>query len=399
MSTIYGPPVPASGEQPPPMPWRPPGGPGGDGGAGNEPGGPVRRPRRRRTLAITAACVVLVLAAALGTGLALSTTPAAPPKPVSRTSAVAAAVDPGLVDVVATLGYQNAISEGTGLVLTSSGEVLTNNHVIDGATAVKVTDVGNGRTYTATVVGYDQSADIAVLQAQGASGLKTVTLGLSSKVTVGEAVIALGNAGGKGGTPSVATGKVTGLNEAITATNEAEHTSEQLTGLIQTNVPLQSGDSGGPLLTTAGTVIGLDTAASSAYQFQSSQPSVTAAFAIPIGQAVSAARQIAAGRASATVHVGATGFLGVEVAEYPVPFTSRTEALVLGVMAGLPAARAGLVPGDVIVSVNGHAVTSPSGIRALLEPYHPGARVSIGWQDVSGQTHTATVVLATGPAD
>jgi S1-C subfamily serine protease len=96
-----------------------------------------------------------------------NTTPAAPPKPVSPASAVAAAVAPGLVDVVTTLGYQDAISEGTGLVLTSSGEVLTNYHVIDGATSVKVTDVGNGRTYPATVVGYDQAGDMAVLEARG----------------------------------------------------------------------------------------------------------------------------------------------------------------------------------------------------------------------------------------
>ena len=374
------------------MPGQPPGGPGR---AGSEPGGPVRRPRRRRGLAIVAACVVLVLAAALGTALALNTTPAAPRKPVSRTSAVAAAIDPGLVDVVATLGYQDAISEGTGLVLTSSGEVLTNNHVIDAATAVKVTDVDNDRTYPATVVGYDQAGDIAVLQAQGASGLKTVTPGISSKVTIGEAVIALGNAEGKGGTPSAATGKVTGLNESITATDAAEHTSEQLTGLIRTDVPLQPGDSGGPLVTTAGTVIGMDTAASSAYQFQSA---AAEAFAIPIGRAVSVAGQIEASRASATVHVGATGFLGIQAGLYVVPFTSTTQAVIVGVMPGLPAASAGLAPGDVIVSIAGHAVTSPSGIQALLEPCHPGDRVSISWQDPSGQAHTATVVLAAGPA-
>jgi S1-C subfamily serine protease len=387
------------------MPWQPPGGPGGDGGAGGEPGGPSRRPRHRRALAVAAACTVLVLAAALGTGLALSTTPAAPPKAAPSThaptptstsaSAVAAAIDPGLADVIATLGYQDATSEGTGLVLTSSGEVLTNNHVIDGATSVKVTDVGNGRTYAATVVGYDSASDIAVLKLTGASGLKTVTLGTSATVTVGEAVIALGNAEGKGGTPAVATGTITGLNQSITATDEAEHTSEQLTGLIQTNVPLQPGDSGGPLVTTAGTVIGMDTAGSSSYQFQSGTGQ---AFAIPITQAASVAGQIVAGRASATVHVGATGFLGIEVGLYTVPFTSTTEAVIAGVMAGLPAASAGLAAGDVIVSINGHAVTSPSGVQAQLEPYHPGDQVRITWQDSSGQTHTATLVLATGPA-
>ena len=403
MSTICGPPVAGSAPSPP-MPGEPPGGRGGDGGAGSGPGGPARRPWHRRALAITAACVVLVLAAALGTGLALrstpaahkQTTPATPHKPASPTTAVPAAVDPALADVIATLGYQNALSEGTGLVLTSSGEVLTNNHVIDGATSVTVTDVGNGRTYTATVVGYDRASDIAVLQAQGASGLKTITPGVSSKVTIGEAVIALGNAEGKGGTPAVATGTVTGLNESITATSEAENTSEQLTGLIRTDVPLQSGDSGGPLVTTAGTVIGMDTAASSAYQFQSGTGE---AFAIPISQAASVAGQIKAGHTSASVHAGATGFLGIQAGQYVVPFTSTTETVVVGVMPGLPAAAAGLAAGDVIVSINGHAVTSPSGIQTLLEPCHPGDRVSISWQDPSGQTYTATVALASGPAD
>ena len=395
MSTIYGPPISGRAGEPPRTAWRPPGGPGGDGEAECEPPRPPRRPGHRRVLVITAVCAVLALAAA-GTAVALNTTPAAPHQPASGTSAVAAAVDPGLVDVVATLGYQNAISEGTGMVLTSSGEVLTNNHVIDGATSVKVTDVGNGRTYPATVAGYDMAGDIAVLQAQGASGLKTITPGISSKVTIGEAALALGNAEGKGGTPSVATGTVTGLNQSITATNAADSTSEQLTGLIRTNVPLQSGDSGGPLVSTGGTLIGMDTAASSAYQFQSGTGE---AFAIPISQAASVAGQIEAGRASATVHIGATGFLGVAAGLYVVPFTSRTETVIVGVLPGLPAANAGLVPGDVIASINGHPVTSPSGMQALLQPCHPGNRVSIGWRDLSGKAHTATIVLAAGPAD
>ena len=105
-------------------------------------------------------------------------------------------------------------------MLTSSGEILTNNHVIDGATSVKVTDVGNGRTYTASVVGYDKTDDIAVLQLKNASGLTTVSLGDSSQVKSGDKVVALGNAGGKGGTPSVAAGHVTSLNQAITASDE-----------------------------------------------------------------------------------------------------------------------------------------------------------------------------------
>jgi S1-C subfamily serine protease len=161
-------------------------------------------------------------------------------------------------------------------------------------------------------------------------------------------------------------------------------------------VPLQSGDSGGALVTTGGTVIGMGTAVSSGYVFP---PGPAEGFAIPIGQAASVAGQIGAARASATVHIGATGFLGIQVALYVVPFTSSTEAVVVGTMPGLPAAKAGIVPGDVIVSITGHAVASPSGMQALLEPYHPGDRVGVAWQDLFGQSYAATVVLAAGPAD
>ena len=101
-------------------------------------------------------------------------------KTVLSTSQIASRVDPGLVDVVSTHGDQQATSAGTGIVLTSNGEVLTNNHVINGATSIKVTDIGNGRTYTATVVGYDATQDVAVIQLQNASGLTVASLGNSS---------------------------------------------------------------------------------------------------------------------------------------------------------------------------------------------------------------------------
>jgi len=194
-----------------------------------------------------AAGAAVALAAALGTAWGLHATQSVQHRAVPRTSAVAAAVDPGLADVVPTLGYQDATSAGTGLVLTARGEVLTNNHVIEGATSVKVTDVATavhtGRRWSATT-----GAPISAWCSCRGSGLKTVTLGNSSRVTVGERVIALG----KGGTPAVATGRVTGPNESITATDEAAGTAEQLTGLIRTNAALQAGDSGGPLVTTNG---------------------------------------------------------------------------------------------------------------------------------------------------
>ncbi len=248
----------------------------------------------------------------------LNPTPAGTATATSKTaltaSQIAARVNPALVDVVSTDGDEGATSAGTGIVLTSTGEVLTNNHVISGATSIKVTDVGNGRTYTASVVGYDASHDVAVIQLKNASGLTVASLGDSSTVASGDTVVALGNAEGKGGTPSVASGKVTGLNQSITASDELSGVSEQLTGLLETNADIQPGDSGGSLVNSYGQVIGMDTAASSGYQFQSQgNQTTTQAYAIPINAALAIAKQIEAGTTSATVHIGATAFLGVEI--------------------------------------------------------------------------------------
>ena len=214
----------------------------------------------------------------------------------SDVSAIASKVDPGLVDINTTLGYQQEQAAGTGIVLSSNGVVLTNNHVIDGATSISVTDVGNQKTYTASVVGYDRTQDIAVLQLHNASGLQTATLGNSSNASVGEHVVGIGNAGGTGGTPSAAGGTVTALNQSITASDDGDGTSEQLSGLIQTNADIQPGDSGGALVNTSGDVLGVDTAASAGFSFQTNGPvSGNQGFAIPINTALSIARTIEAG--------------------------------------------------------------------------------------------------------
>jgi S1-C subfamily serine protease len=348
------------------------------------------------------AIVAVALAAGLGAFFALGGAGSTGTGMVLTTSQIQAQVNPGLVDVASALGYEQAESFGTGLVLTSSGEILTNNHVIEGATSVKVTDIGNGHSYRAKVVGYNQTRDIAVLQLQGASGLKTVKLGNSDTAAVGQKVVALGNAGGKGGTPSVATGQVTGLNASITASDEGSGTTEQLTGLINHNAPIQPGDSGGPLVNTAGQVIGIDTAASNTMQFHSAQSQQANAFAIPINEALAIGNQIEAGNGSSTVHIGATGFIGVAVksassaAQQGIPKDSG--AAVQQVLQGTPAAGAGLTGGDVITSVDGHSVSSPSALQAALEEHHPGDKVTIGWTDQAGQAQSASVTLANGPA-
>jgi S1-C subfamily serine protease len=383
-----------------------PGGYGPGGPAGYGPGGPEgpeaagapERPSRRarlRVLALTAAAGVII-----GAGSAWALTAGTSAGSVLTTDQIVAKTDPGLVDVVSNLGYQSGQAAGTGIVLTPNGEVLTNNHVINGATSVKVRDVGNGRTYPAKVVGYSASKDVAVLQLQGASGLTTANLGDSSQVRVGDKVVAIGNALGRNGTPSVATGRVTGLGRAITAGDEGSGTSEQLTGLIQSNAPIQPGDSGGPLTNTHGQVIGIDTAGSSGSTQLSSASSATQAFTIPINEALNFAHQIEAGTGSATVHIGSTAFLGIEVASgSQVPGTpASTGAQIAGVTQGSAAAAAGLGAGDTITSLAGHSITSSSQIRSVLNGYHPGDKVSISWTDQSGASHTASVTLATGPA-
>ena len=320
----------------------------------------------------------------------------------SNVSAVAAAASPGLVDINSTLGYEGASGAGTGIVLTSTGEILTNNHVIDGATSISVTDVGNGKTYKATVVGYDKTHDIAVLQLQGASGLKTAKIGDSSKAAVGEAVVAVGNAGGTGGTPSAAGGSIIALNQHITASDELGGASEQLTGLIEVNADVQPGDSGGSLVDSAGQVIGIDTAASGAngdaFALYASGSAGNQGFAIPINEALTIAREVVAGKASTTVHIGGTAFLGVLLAADPFGGSGVSSAAVSGVIDGGTAAKAGLADGDVITSLGGHAVDSATTLSTLMAGYHPGTKVELGWTDVNGQSHTATVVLGSGPA-
>jgi S1-C subfamily serine protease len=379
-------------------------GPGGYGPGGYGPGGfgpPGRRYRRRRRRVIAAFYVVVIaLVSIWGLQNARTGTPPAGHR-ISSASTVAAQVDNGLVDIVTTLGYQQAEAAGTGLVLTSNGEVLTNNHVIEGATSIKVTDIGNGRTYRGVVVGYDRSHDVAVVKMIGASGLGTVRLGNSGRATVGQKVIGIGNAGGKGGTPSVVAGRIIQLNASVDASDSSAGTTEKLTGLISHNAPIRPGDSGGPLVNLAGRVIGINTAASTkggTFHLNSQ----TRAFAIPINRALAIARQVEAGRASASVHIGSTGFLGVAVLsasqarEHNLP--AGHGVAIGGVFAGSPASRAGLAAGDVIVSAGGHRVGSPLALQSVLGRHHPGDHVQIAWTDRSGVRHSATVILMKGPA-
>ncbi|HEY1967369.1 MAG TPA: S1C family serine protease [Pseudonocardia sp.] len=165
------------------------------------------------------------------------------------------AVAPALAEVSVDLPAQHAVGSGTGIVLTSDGEVLTNNHVVAGGSTIRVTDIGNGESYPAYIVGTDRTHDLALLQLRGASGLTTARLGDSGSAQVGQPIAALGDAGGVRGRLQVALGRITGLNRSIEPRDNLTGSKERLTGLIQVAANIQQGDSGGPVVNAQGQVI------------------------------------------------------------------------------------------------------------------------------------------------
>ena len=233
----------------------------------------------------------------------------------------------GVVIVNTDLALEQAGAAGTGIVLTKDGQILTNNHVIAGATTIKVTVPATHRTYTADVIGYDPTDDIALLKLEGASNLATATTGNSARLKVGQAARAVGNANGAGKLV-VTKGKVVALNRTISVQQE-DGSFSKLANLVATTAKLVPGDSGGPLIDASGRVIGVDAAGSAS-------GASAVGFAIAINKAVSITKLIAASRASQLVHIGATGFIGIEAKDGP------NGVLVGGVFPGSPAETAGL---------------------------------------------------------
>jgi S1-C subfamily serine protease len=346
-------------------------------------------------------------------------------------------VEPGVVDVTASLRYFQETAKGTGFVIdAAAGLVLTNNHVINGATSVTVTPVTSGRSYPARVLGYDRAHDVALLQIRRAAGLRAVSIGRSAQVRVGTQVLALGNEGGQGGSPTVAPGVISGLDRTIVASDQSSGLTETLHGMLQTSADIRPGDSGGPLADPAGRVIGISTAGGGG--------TVYSGYAIPIDQVLPIARQIAAGRPGGQVQIGLPAFLGVlmpdsasaspqrqagqdvrqagvtgdgpargadggaggsggctegETAAAPAGVAPAwSGALVDGVLCGTPAAAAGLSAGDVITALGGQPVTSPRALTALVRHYRPGIRAALAWVAPDGRLHTAVVRLIAGPA-
>jgi S1-C subfamily serine protease len=468
---------------------QPPAGDGGFGGPtspfpqGPPPPMPPRPPRHR--VGFLSYLAVAVAACALGAGTvvalyhptsstsaasapSISAAPAAPaapdpsapsssPVPLPSTApgtsgseaAALKKVEPSLVIVSTTLQYASEQAAGTGMVLNSSGLVLTNNHVIENATKITATSVATGKTYPAKVVGYDITGDVAEIQLQGASGLDPITAANPVTVRSGISVVAMGNAEGQSQIIP-ATGQVTGLNQTITATDQGGTvTTETLHGMIETNANIVAGDSGGPLANTAGQVIGMDTAGN---DVSTPGQQSAAGFAIPIQTAEAVASQISAGHASSTITIGYPPFIGIYIGQGTSPsptaqakqerndgngfggggfggngfggngfggsgsgnnagcYTSNADltvpqtiasvnsgTLVLGTICGGPAASAGLTAGSVITVVSGQTIGSPQDLTSVVSKYQPGTQIQLTWVTPVGQTKTGTVTLTAGP--
>ncbi len=315
--------------------------------------------------------------------------------------AIAAKVDPALVDIntVVQTATSTGAASGTGMIITSSGEVLTNNHVVDQSISISVTIAGHAGSYKAHVIGVSPTADVALIQIEGVSGLPTVTFADSSSVKVGDPVVALGNALGQGGTPALTQGQVTAIDQTITA-SEGSGRSETLNGMIQSDAGISPGDSGGALVNSAGQVIGMITAGE-AQGFRTTVSPI--GYAVNTNSALTVVNEIRAGQASADVIIGPVGYIGVQIRDLTPQLAAQiglsvtSGALVWAVQAGSPAEQAGMTRLSVITKVGSASVDSSASLGNALHAYKPGANVAVTWIDQGGASHTKTLTLTTGP--
>jgi putative serine protease PepD len=388
---------------------------GGDtapGPTGSAPAGGSSPPARRPWLGVVA--VAALIGAAVGAGVTALTDNSGSSSPNvtihESTAAPGAAVLNGGVTIpqlvkavtpaVVSIDVKSGGSEdqGTGMIITSNGEVVTNNHVIelytDGADSgtITVTEYGQSKPVAATLVGYDTTQDVALLKISNASDLHTVTFGNSAKAVVGDAVVAIGNALGlSAGTPTVTQGIVSALGRSVSAGGDGTAT-ESLQNLIQTDAAINPGNSGGPLIDTAGQVIGMNTAVAGTADDGTSAQNI--GFAIPIAQVEALIPQLLRGGAG----TGGGGYLGVDITTLTSSlreqygFTPTSGAVVLDVLSGSPADKAGLVQGDVIVDIDGTAITSAESLHNVIAKDKPGQKIAVSYY-VGDNKHTTSVTL------
>jgi S1-C subfamily serine protease len=366
---------------------------------------------RRRGLAVVLLAVLLAGSAGAAIGIAIgSRTPgvgsgarlfppggSSLPNGTASLNAISKSLTPDVVDIDTAVDEGDGVGEsaGSGMILTSGGEVLTNNHVVEDAARISVVVYGHARPVTARVVGVDTVHDVALLQLTGVSSLPHVSLGDSSDLRVGEGVVAIGNALGLGGPPAVTGGAVSALDQSITATSEVTPASESLKGLIETDAQIQPGDSGGPLVDAGGRVVGMVTAAAS------TDGGASIGFAIPNNQAMAIAENIEKGVATNGIVVGLSAFLGVDVKGVTDGYAgaAATGQFVVAVIPGGPAATAGVVAGDTITAMNGRALSDdPSSLVDILHGLRPGVSAHLKVVGAKGAISTVPVVLGGIPS-
>jgi S1-C subfamily serine protease len=309
---------------------------------------------------------------------------------------VAGKVGPAVVNINTVVA--GGAAAGTGMIITSSGEVLTNNHVIKGATQISV-ELADGSTHSAKVLGYDVTSDVGLIKIDGVSGLPTISTAGAPSLSVGDPVVAMGNALGQGGAPSVVSGSITALDQSITASDNSGRDAETLSHLIKIDAPIQPGDSGGPLVNSDSLVVGMDAAASvsSGGGFGFQQSASSEGYAIPIDDALAIAKQIDTGSATATVHVGQRAILGIELQALSSVDATNGSVVVAGVQSGGPAEGAGMQQGDAIVAIDGTSIDSTSQLEAVMNTHKPGDGISVTWVDGAGSRNTAKLQLTSGP--
>lgn len=317
---------------------------------------------------------------------------------------VLAKVEPAVVDISTTGyqsngffgGYSQFQAAGTGMIISTGGLVLTNNHVIAGATSIKVTLLGQTKSYTAKLIGTDPAHDVAVVQIEGAPKLPTVTFGDSSKVQVGDSVIAIGNALDLQGLPTVTQGIVSATGRTVSTGTTT------LSNMIQTDAPISSGNSGGPLVNSVGNVIGMNTAVAAT---SSSEVAQNIGFAQAINSVLQVVKQIEAhpNGGTTTTATGNKAYLGVAVQDMSSAIASQVGlpsslqgAFVDEVVPGSPASNAGITAGSVITKLGGTTITSASGLVNAIHGHHAGDSVQVTWVNANG-SNTGTVVLGAAP--
>lgn len=367
--------------------------------ANNPPQPPARRPRQQRVAAL-----VLVLALSVGGGMLggfianststnsssnngpLVTAPKIDQSKIGNTSIAkaAAAIAPSVVTITNTTA--DGGDTGTGIIVSSDGEIITNNHVVEGSTDLKVRLAGATDAVKATILSTDPGNDLALIKLVNASGLTAATFADPASIAVGDTVVAVGYALALDGGPSVTSGIVSALNRTLTDSDGA------LDGLVQTDAAISSGNSGGPLINLNGQVIGVNTAV---YNGGGQTSANNIGFAIGVAEVqrvVKILRADATGNNSNSART--QGYLGIALGD-------RTDggsgAVITEVQADSPADKAGLKVNDIVIAINGTTVTGQGSLIAVIRDASPGDKVTLTI-DRDGVKKTLNATLVARPA-